>query len=46
MKKKLQEIFIMLHVVSEHGFHKAFLSDAVRRVFSYDGRIVGSTISM
>ena len=31
------------HII-EHGFHRAALSDAVRRAFSYNGRIVGCRI--
>ena len=30
--------------IIEHGSHRAARSDAVRRAFSYDGRIVGCRI--
>ena len=30
--------------IIEHGSHRAAWSDAVRRAFSYDGRIVGYKI--
>ncbi|WZZ26749.1 hypothetical protein YC2023_010150 [Brassica napus] len=41
----LQEVFSMVQGrIIEHGSHKAARSDAVRRAFSYDGRIVGCRI--
>ena len=30
--------------IIEHGFHRTVRSDAVRRAFLYDGRIVGCKI--
>lgn len=30
--------------IIEHGSHRVVRSDAVRRIFSYDGRIVGCKI--
>ncbi|WZZ82650.1 hypothetical protein YC2023_103222 [Brassica napus] len=30
--------------IIEHGSHRAVQSDAVRRAFSYDGRVVGCKI--
>ena len=44
-KKKLQKVFSMVQRrIIEHGSHSAARSDAVRRGFSYDGRIVGYRI--
>ena len=44
-EKKLQEVFsIEQGRIIEHGSHRAARSDAIRRAFSYDGRIVGCRI--
>ena len=44
-EKGLQDVFSMVQGrIIEHGSHMAARSDAVRRTFSYDGRIVGCRI--
>ena len=43
-EKWLQEVQHGAECIIEHGSHRTAGGDAVRRAFSYDGRIVGCRI--